>query len=475
MTLTKRLLIAAATAVLGLAAVSTNPLDGLGTAVASPAIPGVGPAATSLMHGDPESTDSTPFRGPGRTAHLAASSSPGGVCAATFVGSDGFPISLCTAYVAGDPPQVATPVVTLFNPKNAQVLARLPLTKGQLLGGVYGFLDNHDRVVVADGSGKILRVGHHRTPSGWKLSVDKATDVSKYLGNDGITGLAPDYQGRTWFATTKGVIGTVLPDGRIGTTRLPRGEELGNGLTIHRSGASVLTTHALYEMTADANGVPQTVWRRSYDRGTARKPGQLTWGSGTTPTYFGPGGDGWVAIVDSAATPELIVYNSSDGSQVCRMRAFKASPQGTENSPMAKGNSLVIPSTYGFQYPPMAVNGGNSVPAFAGFRGGMTRIDVADGKCSRVWETTTDRMATLPRLSRADNLIHGLAYGPYSAVPQQVGPVNYVAIDFETGRRVVTRQVGAAPLDEPMQLTGMIGPGGVLWQGTITRMLKVTP
>ncbi|MGB3695897.1 MAG: hypothetical protein WBA05_00545 [Gordonia sp. (in: high G+C Gram-positive bacteria)] len=464
-----RFLIAGAAVILGLAAVSTT------SAAASPAVPGAGPAGTSLMHGDPESTDSTAYRGPGRSARVAAAGVPGGVCAATFVSGDGYVLSLCTAYLAGDPPQVATPVVTMFDPRTAQPIARLPLTKGQLLGGVYGFLDDRDRVVVADGSGSILRVGHHRTAAGWALRIDDRTDLSRHLGGDGITGLAPDYQGRTWFATTGGVVGTVSADGRVGTARLPRGERLGNGLTIRRDGASVLSTHALYEMRADDAGVPRTVWRRTYDRGAARKPGQLTWGSGTTPTYFGPGGDGWVAIVDSAAVPELIVYHSADGSPVCRMPAFRAPNQGTENSPMAWGRSLVIPSTYGFQYPPMAVSGGPSVPASAPFRGGMTRIDVADGRCTRVWETTTDRMATLPRLSRADGMIHGLAYGPPTPGPQQVGPVNYAAVDFATGRRVVTRQVGVAPLDEPLQLTGMIAPNCVLWQGTATRMLKIAP
>ncbi len=437
-----------------------------------------------MMHGDPESSDSTAFPGPGRGAHLAGSSVPGGVCAATFVTGDGYPMSLCTAYVERTPRRgasgvagvdVAVPVVTLFHPKTARVLAKLPLAKGDLFGGVYGFLDARDRVVVADGTGSIVRVGKHRTADGWRLRVDARTDISRHLRGDGVTGLAPDYQGRTWFATTHGVVGTVDAAGRVGATRLPRGERLGNGLTIRRGGASVLSTHALYEMRAGDDGVPHTVWRRSYDRGKARKPGQLTWGSGTTPTYFGPGGDAWVAIVDSAAVPELIVYRADDGSQVCRMKAFRAPRQGTENSPMAWGNSLVIPSTYGFVYPPIATSGGPSVPASAPFRGGMTRVDVTDGRCSRVWETRTDRMATLPRLSRADGMIHGLAYGPYRGGVQQSGPVNYVAIDFATGRRIVTERVGAAPVDEPLQLTGMIAPDGTLWQGTVTRMLKVAP
>nr|WP_246372090.1 hypothetical protein [Gordonia humi] len=434
--------------------------------------PGVATAWTSLMHGDAASTDSTDLPGPGRTARVAASSVPGGVCAATFVGTDGYPVSLCTAYVDGAPPQVATPVVTLFDPATAQVLAKLPLTKGGLLGGVYGYLDERNRVVVADGSGAILHVGHRRTAHGWTLTVDRRDDISKQIGGDSVTGLAPDFDGRTWFVTTRGVVGTVDAAGRVAAMHLPKGERLGNGLTVRPTGVSVLTTHALYEMRAGDDGVPRTVWRHAYDRGPARKPGQLTWGSGTTPTYFGPGGDAWVAIVDSARIPRLHVLDADTGAPICSIRAFTSARQGTENSPMAWGNSLVIPSTYGFQYPPMAVTG-PSRPATAPFTGGMTRIDVVDGTCTRVWENHRDRMATLPRLSRADGLIHGLAYGPYRPGPQQVGPVNYVGVDFATGERIVTKKVGDAPFDEPMQLTGMIGPGGVLWQGTVTRMLKI--
>ncbi|UQE75357.1 hypothetical protein MYK68_01615 [Gordonia sp. PP30] len=433
-------------------------------------LPGLGPKWTSLMHGDLASTDSTAYRGPGRTGHLAAWSVPGGPCAATFIGSDSLPVSLCTNVIAGRPPQFATPVVTLFDPATARVLATLPLAKGGLLGGVYGYLDDKNRVVVADGTGAILKVAHRRTARGWQLFVADRIDLSRHLGADSVTGLAPDESGRIWWVTTAGIVGTVTGR-KVASMHLPRGEELGNGLSVRSRGVSVLTTHALYEMWAGSDGVPKAVWRKAYDRGPARKPGQLTWGSGTTPTYFGPGGDEWVAIVDNAVVPRLHVYRSDDGSPVCSLRAFAQPDQGTENSPMAWGDSLVIPSTYGFQYPPMAVRG-PAVPPDAPFVGAMTRIDVAPGRCTRVWESR-DRMATLPRLSTADGLIHALGYGPLTPGPQQLGPVNYVAVDFHTGRRVVTRQVGVAPLDEPLQLTGMIAPDGALWQGTFSRMLKI--
>ena len=112
---------------------------------------GVGPVGTSLIHGDLASTDSTPLRGPGRTARVAASSIPGGACAATFVGSDGLVVSLCTKFIGLRPPQFAVATVVLFDPVTAAPLASKQLTKGGLLGGVYGYLDDRDRVVVADG------------------------------------------------------------------------------------------------------------------------------------------------------------------------------------------------------------------------------------------------------------------------------------------------------------------------------------
>ncbi len=122
----------------------------------------------------------------------------------------------------------------------------------------------------------------------------------------------------------------------------------------------------------------------------------------------------------------------------------------------------------------MAVTG-PAVPADAPFTGGATRIDVDENGCRRVWENS-DRIATLPRLSRADGLIHALGYGPWApSRPQQLGPVAYVATDFATGLRVEIRQVGNAPADEPLELTGTITADGALWQATVGRMLKIVP
>ena len=62
---------------------------------------------------------------------------------------------------------------------------------------------------------------------------------------------------------------------------------------------------------------------------------------------------------------------------------------------------------------------------------------------------------------------------------QKFGPVFATSTDIETGHEVARTFVGHAPLDEPMELTGTLasrgdGPG-VMWQPTLTRMLRIGP
>ncbi|KAA0919843.1 hypothetical protein FQ137_00905 [Dietzia sp. ANT_WB102] len=477
--------------------------------------PGLGPAGTATVHGDAAATDTLPGRGPGMNPAIA-SALTGATCSTVFVGADGMPVALCTSYVGLNPPTPLAPTVKLFHPDTAAVLAEVQLAKGALLGGVYGYLDDRDRVVVADGNRRLLAVGHERTADGpWRMTVDVLADLSPAVPDgDAITGLMPGFDGRVWFATSGGVVGTVRPGGDDDGLRffaLPAGEKITNGLTIRPGGASVITTRALYEIDSSADGTPTVRWRHGYEVAPARKPGLLAHGSGTTPTYFGPG-DSFVAITDDAEHPELIVLRRDDGTQVCRMPAFATTlrpesaaadgvlingPAATENSIISFGRALVLVNTYGFEYPPFAVDG-PAAPPSAPYTGGMTRIDVdEDGSCSRAW-TSLERTASLPKLTTADGQIHALAYGPPRAVPglesvpgsspgpvldqglaQKFGPVDVISTDVETGRELSRTFVGHAPLEEPMELTGTItsrgDAPGVMWQPTLTRMLRIGP
>lgn len=438
------------------------------------------PTGTRLMHRDLSSTDSVNWSGP-TNPKVSAWSVPGGSCSTMFQGSDGMPIGLCSRYLGVEHGvNVVVPSITIFDPTTAQPLAVKELHKDGLLGGVYGFLDENNRVVIAEGH-SIVKIGYHKEAGNWTLTEEDRI-VLPDLGSEApIAGLTPDGLGRIWFATKDATVGVIDSAGRIRLHRLGKatngGEEITNGLTGRPQGASVLTSHALYELSAPESpeGEINEAWRHSYDRGSARKPGQLAWGSGTTPTFFGPN-NSRVAIIDNADdSPNLIVLDAASGQLTCSIKAFEIGGPGTENSIMASGNSLWLPSTYGFRYPPFAVDG-PSVPAEATYVGGLAKVDLVsnpDGSenCVRRWENKT-RIATLPVLSTTDHRIWAFTTGDSEGGNER--EVSLLSVDAQTGQEISRTPLGVQPIDAPLQLTGMLTPQGDIWQATATRLFKVS-
>ncbi|MFJ9844287.1 hypothetical protein ACIRYZ_28290 [Kitasatospora sp. NPDC101155] len=438
--------------------------------------PFAGPNGTATMHGDTGSSDATPLPGPGPgplTSHRIALAS---ACPTILVGSDGYPVTLCTTIFG------RTPTVHLLDPATGESLTELPLAKGTLLGGVYAYLDNRDRLVAIDGSRTLLRIAHRRTATGgWQLYVDSSLSLAGAVPDgDGSVGIAPDWQGRVWFATAGGVVGTA--DDRTGAVRslaLPAGEKIANSISTAPGGTAVATTHALYLLTSDADGTPQIVWRRPYDRGPGRKPGQLSWGTGSTPVFFGPHtGTDYLTVVDNAApTVHLLVYRSDSGEQVCSVPVLRSGGSGSENAPIGAGNSVFVASTYGYPYPALPADAGASNPAQADFHGGLSRVDVhPDGSgCDLTWDTEV-RSSAVPLLSTADGLIHTVLREPI--VPRTdtttaLDPYYYAEIDPETGAVVRKKWLGSGFIYDTLQMAGTIAPDGVVYQGTLTGVVRV--
>ena len=147
-----------------------------------------------------------------------------------------------------------------------------------------------------------------------------------------------------------------------------------------------------------------------YDRGPARKPGRLSWGSGATPVFFGPAtGHEYVAITDDADPHMNLVVLRTDGSgdPVCVQPLFtNRAASGTENAPVAAGRSVFLTNTYGYDYPTLPDGAGPSVPSDAPFEGGLTRVDVkADGSgcTSRLASSRADRVS---RTAGSPGLLH---------------------------------------------------------------------
>ncbi|MBA4862241.1 hypothetical protein H1V43_12755 [Streptomyces sp. PSKA54] len=439
--------------------------------------PYAGPDGTATMHGDTGSSDTTPLAGPGSGTLTSKRVALASACPTVLVGSDGYPVVLCTPIFG------QVPTVHLLDPDDGSSIAELALTKGSLLGGVYAYIDQEDRLVVIDGSRSLLRVGHHQDADGdWKLTIDRSLSLTSVIPeDDAVTGLSPDWRGRVWFATGNGLVGTA--DDRTGTVRalrLPDGEKVANSISTAPQGTLVTTTQATYLLTATADGTPRISWRQEYDRGSARKPGQLSWGSGSTPTFFGPGdGTDYVAIVDNAdSRVKLQVYETATGRRICSTPVLLSGGAGSENSPIGAGRSVFVASTYGYPYPAVPADAGDSVPASADFKGGLTRVDVrADGTgCDLVWDNTL-RSAAVPKLSLADGKLHTVLRDPL--IPGTSGtslldPYRYAEIDPDTGKVTRSFQVGVGSLYDSLQMAGTAAPGGVYYQGTVTGVLRIT-
>ncbi|MEV0298383.1 hypothetical protein [Nocardia sp. NPDC050710] len=440
----------------------------------APPNPALGPVGSSTMHGDAGSSDATPLAGPGAGPRAVSSYPLAAACPTLLQGADGLVVALCTA-IAGQ-----VPTVHLLDPAApgplGHSLALLELAKGSLLGGVYAYLDNADRLVAVDGDRALVRVTHRRDGGGrWRLTIEHRTDLSAAIPvGDNVTGLVPDWAGNVWFATGNGVVGLVTPAGATATLTLPAGEQVANSISSAPSGrVAVATTHALYEFRADVSGRPERLWRAAYDRGPARKPGQLSWGTGSTPTYFGPGsGAEFLTIVDNAAEPvKVLVFRSGSGESVCSQSVLTKGGAGSENSPIGIGGSVFVASTYGYPYPTVPEGAGPAVPATAPFVGGMTRVDVDDSGCHTVWENTV-RSAAVPHLSTADgNLYTVTRVGLDITTP--LDGYAFTVVDPDTGEVISNLPLPGTIVADPLQTSALIATGRRVLQGTITGILRV--
>lgn len=455
---------APATLLLAIVALVAGPAIGPAAGATMPPNPYAGPEGTWNMHGDAAASDTTPFEGPGAHPSPAQPVPLPAVCPTILSGSDGMVQALCTEYLD------RAPSLYLLDPTTLLPVARRHLSAGSLLGGVYAYVDDESRLVTVDGSGSLLWLTHSKAGIGWSIDVERTVPVTLPEG-DAVATVGPDYDANVWFATTQGRAGYVTPGGHVVTTTLGAGDEkVANSISSAPSGVAVTTDHATYLLRADGDAV-QTVWRQPYDRGEARKPGQLSHGSGSTPTFFGERTGAELVVVTDNATPRenLLVYRARDGREVCRLPILTDESSATENSPVAWGRSVYIASTYGYPYPAQATeDAGESVPAEADFAGGMQRIDVDErsGTCESLWRNDVPS-AAVPRLSRGEEVL-------YTVTRRSNGMTWRLArIDPEDGQILSETLLGLGPLANTLQMVGTILPDGTLLQGTLAGLVAV--
>ena len=324
------------------------------------------------------------------------------------------------------------PVLTVLDPITFEPLSTFPLPPRQtgtgnpftsFAGGGYFYLDHRDRAVIPTAEREIVLV---RVGRNGGLEQKRRIDLKAAVdAQDAVIAVMPDWRGRIWFASTRGVVGFVDRSGSVRS--LATGEPIGNSFAVdEKGGVYIVTDGALYRFQAQ-NGRVHTVWRAGYPNIGKIKPGQTQAGSGTTPTLLGRR---LVAITDNAEPMAIRVYQRTRRARgrrlVCREPVFERGASSTDQSLIGTGRSLVVENNFGYTGLASTLNGTTTTP-------GLERVDLdRDGRgCRTVWHSDERAPSVVPKLS----LGSGLVYTYTKPERDDAADAWYLtAIDFDNGR-----------------------------------------
>jgi outer membrane protein assembly factor BamB len=491
--------VAAAAAGLPAVPIPSDPRDPLVTpftgAAATPSPLGAQPVprhpfmaanGASNIHDDAYQTDAYDGPGPLGPDLTVRSTLFAAECASVTFDSRGRIVTVCVS------PLGAT--LRLIDPVTLATLAsqELPLRKvgtfsfDNFAGGGYFYLDHQDRAVLTTFTGHLQTYAETTgLQPGFRLERD--VDLTPATAGADIVSALPDWSGRIWFVAKSGVVGFVAADDSVHSLSLPAGETIANSFAVDESGGVfVVSTHALYRLDVAA-GEPSVTWRQPYDRGTRVKPGQVSQGSGTTPTLIGsassPGG-GAVAITDNA-DPQMhvLVFRrgaaGSGAAPLCEQAVFPAGQGDDENSLISVPGGLIAENNYGYAGP-LSGFPGRTVDTTPGLV--RVDVDVVAGGCHVAWENTTARVPTLvSKVSLATGLLYAYTHPAASELPLTLPLPDLLApdawfltaFDARTGRQVWSRHVGSGLGHNNNYAPVTLGPDGTAYVGTLGGLVRI--
>jgi hypothetical protein len=362
------------------------------------------PNGRSNLHDDAYMTNTYLWSGPLGNNMQTLSTFQGGECASLTFDSSGRIVAICIG--------LEGPRLVMFDPHSLDLLAVMPLPPRDpsagnpftnFSGGGYFYLDQSNRAVIPTTNDQIWVVGETNGTAGPGFALQNSYDVSASMSSgDQIISALPDWGGRIWFATTKGIIGTIDPAGGAVKT-LNLGEAIGNSFSVDKTGGVfVVTDRALYRFDRALDGSPVLTWREAYPNIGIVKPGQTEDGSGTTPNLMGTN---YVAITDNADPMDVVVYQRakrvSGRRVVCTVPVFSAGSSSTDNSLIGTGRSIIVENNYGYTGPGATLNGASTAQ-------GIERIDInKEGTgCTPVWYSAERAPSAVPKLSLAAGLVY---------------------------------------------------------------------
>jgi outer membrane protein assembly factor BamB len=326
------------------------------------------------------------------------------------------------------------PVLRLVDPESLRQLAAkdLPTREDAPCRGAF-YVDDGDRAVVATHDRRLLVV---RTADGDgepDLTTETSVSIADVVPDDDcVIGVAPDWQGRTWFVSRGGRVG-IAEGERVRVLDLA--EQVAEPPTLTRGGLYVATAEAVLRVDAGADGRPVTTWRSAGDHPS-------------TPAVAGD----LVAVGDG---DHLVVRRTSDGQEVCA--------SDVPGRPLAVGAAFVVQDTEGYGGPLSTLLGRTA-------SGGLARIDVSGARCATTW--TADVHA--PSGAAAVSLPAGLVYA-YTKRHSWLGVDAWylTALDLRTGRAVWSVRTGLGVLRDNHRGEVALGPDGSAYVPVLGGLVRV--
>ena len=441
--------------------------------IAHPPIPQnswLSPDGTNTMHNDAYASDAYQVSGPlGKNLKVKSASYGVRECATIAFDSHDRIVGLCGG-LEGFTMMVIDPV-TLKPISELRTSARNLLASANpftdICGGTYFFLDGDDVAYPTTGQKTVLKIKVR--PDGKLLKQEEWSLASHMPAKDCLIATMPDWDGRIWFFTQQGSVGTIDREtGEVQVSKLPDGEEVTNSVSTDETGGMyVVSTHALYRLDAGAAGIPEVTWREAYDRGSGLKPGNLSQGSGTTPTLLG---DRWVAINDNAdPRTNVLVYDRRAGATDrlhCTQPVLADNAGTTDNSLVAAGNSFIIENNYGYKGPTSTILGQTTTP-------GIARVMVEDDDCHVAWTNDSIAPSSVAKASLGNGLLYAYTK-PKSPNGNVLDAWYFTAIDIRTGETVWSRLTGTGVQWNNHYAAIYLGPDGTAYVATLAGLVRIS-
>ena len=225
----------------------------------------------------------------------------------------------------------------------------------------------------------------------------------------------------------------------------------------------MVTDHRLLTLVADRTGMPQVRWAATYDRGTRQKPGQLSQGSGTTPTLIGKD---LVAITDNAEPRMNVLFYKRDGNArnrlLCKAPVFARRRLGHREQPR-RGGAL------GDRGEQLRLRGTAVDPRrqdhLAGHRAGCS----GERQVPRRLDHIVTAPTSVPKVSLGNGLVY--VYSKKASTPLD-DSWYFTAIDVRTGRTRWLQRTGNGIQWNNHYASIYLGPDGAAYMPTMAGLVR---